>query len=47
VLDYRDMPTVRSIVRDAAKENNRFSAFVMAIVKNPSFRMTKNPESQQ
>jgi len=46
VLDYRDMPTVRSIAHDAAKNNNRFSSFVMAIVKNPAFQMTKNPESQ-
>jgi hypothetical protein len=39
VLDYRDMPTVRSIVRDAGKSNNRFSAFVLGIVKSKPFQM--------
>jgi hypothetical protein len=42
VLDYRDMPTVRSIAREAARNNNRFSAFVIGIVKNPLFQMSKN-----
>ena len=39
VLDYRDMPIVRSIKRDAAKENNRFSSFVLGVVKSEAFRM--------
>jgi hypothetical protein len=42
VLDYRDMPMVRTIARDAAKSNNRFSAFVIGIVKSPLFQMSKN-----
>jgi hypothetical protein len=42
VLDYRDMPAVRSIAREAAKNNNRFSAFVLGIVKSPLFQMSKN-----
>jgi hypothetical protein len=42
VLDYHDMPTVRSIVREAGKSNNRFSSFVMGIVKSPLFKMSKN-----
>jgi hypothetical protein len=46
VVDYRDLPTVRSIAREAAKTNNRFSGFVLAIVKNPAFQMTRNAESQ-
>ena len=32
MLDARDMPTVRAIARQAARDNNRFSAFVMAVV---------------
>src|SRR5262249_33441448 len=28
VVDYRDMPMVRSIAREAAAHNNKFSAFV-------------------
>jgi uncharacterized protein DUF1588/uncharacterized protein DUF1585 len=42
VLDYRDMPTVRSIAREAARNNNRFSAFVMGVVKSPLFTMSRN-----
>ena len=32
-IEYYDMPLVRSITRDAAKNNNRFSAFVLGIAK--------------
>ena len=39
VLDYRDMPTVRSITRAAANDDNRFSAFVMSIVNSTPFQM--------
>ena len=35
-VQYYDMPTVRSIVRDAAKQDYRFSAIVLGIVT--SFR---------
>ena len=38
-LEYQDMPLVRAIARDAARDNNRFSALVMAIVKSPPFQM--------
>jgi mono/diheme cytochrome c family protein len=37
-LDAADMPVVRSVVRDAAAADHRFSAFVLAIVKTPAFR---------
>ena len=33
-VEYSDMPVIRSIVRDAAKDNNRFSAIVLGIVKS-------------
>ena len=39
VLDYRDMPTVRSVQRAAEAEDNRFSAFVMGVVKSAPFQM--------
>jgi len=42
VLDYRDLPAVRAIMRDAAKDNNHFSAFVLGVVKSPLFQMSKN-----
>jgi hypothetical protein len=39
VLDYRDMPAARSISRQAAQKDYRFSAFIMAIVKSAPFQM--------
>jgi cytochrome c551/c552 len=39
LLDPRDMPTVRAIVRDAAKQNYRFSAFLMGVVTSVPFQM--------
>jgi hypothetical protein len=33
------MPAVRGIVRGAQAENDRFSAFVIGIVKTAAFRM--------
>ena len=38
-LNYRDMPAVRKIVRDAARENYRFSAIVMGIIRSTPFQM--------
>jgi len=35
------MPTIRAITREAAKNNNRFSFFVLGIVKSPAFQMSK------
>jgi len=44
VLDYQDMPAVRAIDREAAREDNSFSAFVLAIVKSAPFQMRRAPE---
>lgn len=38
VLDYRDMPTVRSIAHQAAKNESRFSGFILSIVKSSPFQ---------
>jgi hypothetical protein len=40
-LEYFDMPLVRAIDRAAAKNNNRFSAYVLGIVKSPAFQMRR------
>ena len=40
VVHY-DMPTVRAVVREAAPAKNRFSAFVLGIVKSPAFQMAR------
>jgi uncharacterized protein YceH (UPF0502 family) len=38
-VEYQDMPLVRSIARDAGRNNNRFSALVLAVVKSKPFQM--------
>jgi Protein of unknown function (DUF1592)/Protein of unknown function (DUF1588)/Protein of unknown function (DUF1595)/Protein of unknown function (DUF1585)/Protein of unknown function (DUF1587)/Planctomycete cytochrome C len=37
-MDYYDMPSVRSIVRDAANDNYRFEAIVVGVVQSDAFR---------
>jgi len=37
-LAYYDMPSVRSIVRESAKQNYRFSSVVLGIVKSRPFQ---------
>ena len=39
--EYYDMPTVRTIAREAAGRGNRFSAVVLGIVKSAPFQMSK------
>jgi len=39
VIDYPDMPAVRSVERAAAADGNRFSSFIYNIVKSPEFQM--------
>jgi mono/diheme cytochrome c family protein len=38
-MEYTDMPTIRSIVRDVSKDSNRFSSVVLAVVKSNQFQM--------
>jgi hypothetical protein len=42
-LDYKDMPTVRAIVRASAADNYRFETLVMNIVTSTSFQMARAP----
>ena len=44
VIDYGDMPFVRGIAREAARNNNHFSAFVLGVVKSPAFQMRRVEE---
>ncbi len=39
VVDYRDMPVVRSIEAGAARNGNHFSSFILGIVKSTPFQM--------
>ena len=41
LVDYRDMPAVRAIEREAAQNGFRFSSFVMGVVKSVPFQMRK------
>jgi hypothetical protein len=36
--DYRDMPTVRAVVRRAAADDYRFESIVLGIVSSDAFR---------
>jgi len=38
-VEYSDMPAIRAILRDAAKNNNRMSSFVLGVVNSAAFRM--------
>ena len=38
-VEYYDMPVVRSVVRDAAKDDYRFGALIAAVVKSEPFLM--------
>jgi mono/diheme cytochrome c family protein len=46
-VDYYDMPTVRKIVRDAARDKYRFSSIVLGIVRSDAFRMRMVPEPER
>jgi hypothetical protein len=40
-LEYYDAPAVRAIVRDAARDDYRFSALILGVVRSAPFRMRK------
>ena len=40
-LEYYDMPAIRKIVRDSAKDNYKFSSIVLGIVNSPAFQMRR------
>jgi hypothetical protein len=44
VLEYWDMPVVRSIEHEAARNGNKFSSVVIGIVKSPAFQMRRAEE---
>ena len=43
-LEYKDMPTVRRIVRGAASGDYRLSALVQGVVRSEQFRMRRAPK---
>jgi len=44
-VEYYDMPTVRRIVRESARDEYRFSSIVLGIVRSDPFRMRMVPQS--
>jgi mono/diheme cytochrome c family protein len=42
-IDYRDMPAVRAIVRDAKASNENFESIVLGVVKSDAFRRRAPP----
>jgi len=36
-VEYEDMPLARSIARDAAQDDYRFSSLVMGVIQSPAF----------
>jgi len=40
-VEYYDMPAIRTIVRDAARNDYRISTFILGVVKSPAFQMTQ------
>jgi hypothetical protein len=46
-VEYEDMPVIRSIVRDADKDNDKFLSILMGIIKSAPFQMrTKQVEER-
>jgi Protein of unknown function (DUF1588)/Protein of unknown function (DUF1585)/Protein of unknown function (DUF1592) len=45
-LEYYDMPAVRAIVRDAAQQDYRMSAFIQGVVRSQAFRMMGTPPAE-
>jgi hypothetical protein len=46
-LDYHDMPTVRRIVRQAAKDDYRFKSIVLGVVSSDAFRKKEFESREQ
>ena len=39
------MPAVRAIVREAARDDYRWSSIVLGVVKSPPFQRTRSPST--
>jgi hypothetical protein len=44
-VEYYDLPTVRSIMRETARENYRLPTLIRAVVKSIPFQMRRSPTS--
>jgi mono/diheme cytochrome c family protein len=46
-LDYEDMPLVRSITRNAAENDYRFSSLLMGVIESPAFTMNQKTAASE
>ncbi len=46
-LEYEDMPLVRSLTRQAAKDDYRFSSLLMGVIDSPVFTMNQKAAASQ
>ena len=46
-IESRDMPTIRSIARQAAARDYRVSTFVLGVVNSPAFQCRKRSGTRQ
>jgi hypothetical protein len=42
-VEHYDMPAIRAIVRDAAKNNYRMSSFINGVIRSGAFQMGRVP----
>ena len=40
-VEFYDMPTIRGIVRDAAKSGNKMSSFILGVINSSAFQMSR------
>jgi hypothetical protein len=40
-VEFYDMPAVRAVIRDAAKNGNKMSAFILGVAKSHAFQMSR------
>jgi hypothetical protein len=45
-VEYYDMPEIRSIVRNADKNNDKFSSLLLGVIKSPQFQMRTKVEEK-
>jgi hypothetical protein len=43
LVEWQDMPTIRAIVREAAKSDYKFIPLLMGVVNSPQFQMRRVP----
>jgi hypothetical protein len=43
-IEYYDQPTVREVMRNAAQQDNRMSAFILGIINSAPFQMSQTDD---